>query len=310
MRARNAAYDLGLKKVATAEVPVIAIGNLTTGGTGKTPIVAAVVQKLQQVGHRPGIVSRGYRADASGQNDEKRVLAMQCPDVPHEQNGDRIIASKTLIRDHQVTAIVLDDAFQHRRIDRNFNVVLIDATNPFGFGYLLPRGLLRESIGGLRRADFVLITRADAVPSLQLRQIRETCVQHDARLVNRIAEVSFQPTTMISSSGERRPINELSGQPVVVMTAIGNPEAFLTTCEGLELEIVDRRFFPDHHYFSPAEVADVCQRATELNATVVTTVKDLVKITDPPERLFAVDIQAQFSDADEQAAFEAGLPRL
>lgn len=310
MFVRNAAYDFGLKKIATVEVPVIAIGNLTTGGTGKTPIVAAVVQMLQQAGHRPGIVSRGYRADASGQNDEKRVLAMQCPGVPHEQNADRVVASNKIISDHQVTAIVLDDAFQHRRIHRNLNVVLIDATNPLGFGHLLPRGLLRESIVGLKRADFVLVTRADAVSPSQLQQIRKKCVQHDQRLSNRIAEVSFQPTAMIGASGEIRSIDELSGQPVVVMTGIGNPEAFVMTCEALKLKIVDKAFFPDHHHFTPDEVAEVCERAAKLDAAIVTTVKDLVKIADPPERLFAVDIQAEFSDADEQAAFKAGLPEF
>ncbi|MEP3481064.1 MAG: tetraacyldisaccharide 4'-kinase [Fuerstiella sp.] len=307
MSFRNTAYDFGLKKVITVDVPVIAIGNLTTGGTGKTPIVAAVVKMLQQAGHRPGIVSRGYRADASGQNDEKRVLEMQCPEVPHEQNADRIVASNQLIGDEQVTAIVLDDAFQHRRIHRNFNVVLIDATNPFGFGYPLPRGLLRESKEGLKRADFVLVTRSDSVPRSKLQHIRKVCVQHDPQLVGRIAEVCFQPTTMIRSTGERRAKQELAGQPVVVMTGIGNPEAFVMTCEGLNLKIVDKAFFPDHHHFTAAEVAEVCERANHLGAAVVTTVKDLVKIADPPEQLFAVDIQAVFSDADQQAAFEAGL---
>ena len=308
MSFRNKAYDFGLKKVTTVDVPVIAIGNLTTGGTGKTPIVAAVVKLLQKAGHQPGIVSRGYRADASGENDEKRVLAMQCPDVPHEQNGDRIVASNKLIGGpKKVTAIVLDDAFQHRRIHRNFNVVLIDATNPFGFGYQLPRGLLRESITGLTRADFVLITRADAVSSSRLQQIRKTCVQSAQRPANQIAEVSFQPTAMIDGSGDTRSVDELSGQPVVVFTGIGNPDAFVMTCEALNMKIVDKAFFPDHHHFTPAEVAEVWERATHWNAAVVTTVKDLVKIAKPPERFFALDIQAVFSDADEQAAFEAGL---
>ena len=310
MSIRNTAYDLRLKKVTTVDVPVIAIGNLTTGGTGKTPIVAAVVKMLQQADHRPGIVSRGYRADASGQNDEKRVLAMQCPEVPHEQNADRIVASNQLIGDHQVTAIVLDDAFQHRRIHRNFNVVLIDATNPFGFGHQLPRGLLRESVDGLKRADFVLVTRSDSVPKSKLQQIRKACVQHDQRLAHRIAEVSFRPTAMIGASEENRSVDRLSGQPVVVMTGIGNPDAFVMTCEALNLKIVDKAFFPDHHHFTPVEVAEVCERAAKLDASIVTTVKDLVKIADPPERLFAVDIQAVFSDADEQAAFETSLLKL
>ncbi len=309
MSVRNAAYDKRWKKVTVIDVPMIAIGNLTTGGTGKTPMVAAVIKRLQQAGHRPGIVSRGYRADDTGENDEKRVLAMQCPGVPHEQNADRVVAANKLIADYQVTAIVLDDAFQHRRIHRNLNIVLIDATNPFGFGYVLPRGLLRESIGGIRRADFVLITRSDAVSKQQLQQIKQTCVRYADRLENRIAEVCFQPTAMIDFSGQRRLIEELAGQPVVVLTGIGNPEAFVLTCKGLKLNIVQTAFFPDHHHFTTEEVRDVAEQATKLNATVVTTVKDLVKIADPPAHLFAVDIEAVFLDADQQAAFEDCLGR-
>lgn len=310
MSARNMAYQLGLKKAARVEVPVIAIGNLTTGGTGKTPIVAAVVHMLQQAGHQPGIVSRGYRADASGQNDEKKVLAMQCPDIPHEQNPDRIVASLKLISDHQVTAIVLDDAFQHRRIHRDLNIVLIDATNPFGFNHLLPRGLLRESISGLQRADFVLITRADAVPNARLQQIREKCIQQDHRLEDRIADVSFRPTTLLRGNAERSVIGDLAGQSVVVMTGIGNPDAFVATCERLGLVIADIAFFPDHHHFTSSEVAEVCERAADLSAQVATTVKDFVKVNRPPQNLFAVDIQATFADVDQQAAFEACLRHL
>lgn len=310
MFVRNLAYQLGLKNVARVDVPVIAIGNLTTGGTGKTPVVAAVVKMLQQAGHQPGIVSRGYRADASGQNDEKKVLAMQCPKVPHEQNPDRVVASTKLISEHRVTAIVLDDAFQHRRIHRDLNIVLIDATIPFGFDHLLPRGLLRESISGLQRADFVLITRADAVSRERLIQIQGKCIRQDDRLAGRVAEVVFQPTDLLSGSGQRRAIEELSGQSVVVMTGIGNPEAFVLTCEGLNFKIVDTAFFPDHHHFTAEEVAAVAKQAAELNAAVVTTVKDIVKIADPPKNLFAVDIEAVFPNVEEQSALEDKLRQL
>ncbi|MEZ6127839.1 MAG: tetraacyldisaccharide 4'-kinase [Planctomycetaceae bacterium] len=157
MQLRNAAFDIGLKATHRVDVPVIAIGNLTTGGTGKTPIVAFLVRQLQELGWRPGIVSRGYRADSSGENDEKRVLAGLCPGVPHEQNPDRIAAARKLLAETDVDVIVLDDALQHRRIHRDLNVVLVDASNPFGYGYELPRGLLRESLSGLKQADLVLI---------------------------------------------------------------------------------------------------------------------------------------------------------
>lgn len=304
MCVRNAAFDLGWKKAINVEVRVIAIGNLTTGGTGKTPIVAAVVQKLQEAGQKPGIVSRGYRADSTGENDEKKVLAAKCPDVPHQQNPDRVAASMTLIGEHGVSAIVLDDAFQHRRIHRNVNVVLIDATNPFGFGHLLPRGLLRESIRGLQRADFVLITRADSVTEESIQQIRKTCIQHNDRLKDRIARVSFQPTQLLHGSGQSFNLDELPGKLAVVMTGIGNPEAFVSTCERLGMTIVDTVFFPDHHHFTSDEVDEASKRASELDAIVLTTVKDFVKIDDPNQFLYAVDIEAVFECPKERAAFD------
>lgn len=304
MTVRNAAFDFGWKKSIVVEVPVIAIGNLTTGGTGKTPIVAAVVQLLQEAGQKPGIVSRGYRADSTGQNDEKKVLAVKCPDVPHEQNPDRVAASMTLIGEHGVSAIVLDDAFQHRRIYRKLNIVLIDATNPFGFGYLLPRGLLREAISGLQRADFVLITRADSVAEDRMQQIRDRCLQQQDRLKDRMAEVSFQPTKFLCGSGQSIGIEELPGKSAVVMTGIGNPDAFVLTCERLGMTIIETVFFPDHHHFTEKEVAEVSERASDSDAVLLTTVKDFVKIAEAPHNLYAVDIEAVFKCREERAAFD------
>lgn len=307
MSIRNAAFDFGWKKPVIVEVPVIAIGNLTTGGTGKTPIVAAVVQMLHEAGQQPGIVSRGYRSDSTGENDEKRVLALKCPNVPHQQDPDRVTASMKLIGEGSVSAIVLDDAFQHRRIHRNLNLVLIDATNPFGFNHLLPRGLLRESISGLRRADFVLVTRADSVSEDRLQQIRDKCVQQDHRLENRIARVSFQPTMLLDGSGESCSFEALQKKSAVVMTGIGNPDAFVSTCKRLGLTIVDTVFFPDHHHFTSDEVAKVSKRASELDAVILTTVKDLVKINAPKQHLYAVDIEAVFESSTERLAFEEAV---
>ena len=226
MALRNFAYDVGLKRVHRVSVPVVAVGNLTTGGTGKTPIVAMLVQQLQKLGHQPGIVSRGYHADESGENDEKRVLKLMCPDVPHLQNPDRVAAAEELIQDHGVTVIVLDDAFQHRRIHRDLNICLIDATNPFGFDHLLPRGLLREWKSGMRRADFVLITRADAEHPRDVGKIDTAVSGLHAPLASAIHRVSFKPTELMNAAGERKSLTDAQRQHVFVMTAIGNPDAF------------------------------------------------------------------------------------
>ena len=158
---RNVLFDCGLRKPRRVAVPVISVGNLTTGGTGKTPVVALIVELLVQLERRPAIISRGYRSVDGEANDEKRVLERLCPGIPHEQNRSRFQAAESLLQKSARDIIVMDDGFQHRQLHRDFDIVLIDATNPFGYGSLLPRGLLREPLSALRRADLVLITRAD-----------------------------------------------------------------------------------------------------------------------------------------------------
>jgi tetraacyldisaccharide 4'-kinase len=297
---RNAAFDIGLKKIHRGGVPVISIGNLTTGGTGKTPIVATVVKLLQELGQQPGIVSRGYRADTTGENDEKRVLAQLCPGVPHEQSPDRVAAAQKLIANEDVSAIVLDDAFQHRRIHRDLNIVLIDATNPFGYGHLLPRGLLRESLSGLKRADIVLITRADSASENTLECIAATVEKHNPVLVRKTFRVSFRPTGLLSQVGPR-PLSDIDGQPVTVMTAIGNPGAFVNTCRQIGADVVTSTFFADHHHYCPEELDSVRQHAEAAGAPIIlTTLKDLVKIPADHDDIRAVQIETAFAPVEER----------
>ncbi|MCP4175104.1 MAG: tetraacyldisaccharide 4'-kinase [Fuerstiella sp.] len=311
MMLRNVAYDVGISRSTRIPVPVIAVGNLTTGGTGKTPIVVTVVRALQQQGLRPGIVSRGYRADASGENDEKRVLDLLCPHVPHEQNPNRVAASAKLIASDDVDVIVLDDAFQHRRIARNLNVVLIDATNPFGYGYQLPRGLLREPISSLNRADLVLITRTDNVTAAVLQKIEAIVRQHNSRLADRIYRVQFRPSGLIAGSGEEAQTTEIvRNQPVTIMTAIGNPEAFVATCQQIDAKVMATRFFPDHHHYTREHLDDVQELArTAGSPLILTTLKDMVKIPDSYRNIFAVQIETVFQPANDEPKFRDELVR-
>ena len=292
---RNHAFDVGWKSTTPVEVPVIAIGNLTTGGTGKTPVVAMVVNLLRDQGLRPGIVSRGYRADATGANDEKRVLEYLCPEVPHVQQADRIQAAEQLIRDHGVGVVVLDDAFQHRRIHRDLNIVLIDATVPFGYGHQLPAGLLRESLRGLCRADVVLITRADHVSSDRLREIEATICRYNPDLGQRIHRVTFQPTELLAQDRSRHELAGVEQQAAMLLSAIGNPDAFQATCESFDADIVASRFFPDHHHYTTEDLNQVQQQAERKGATVIlTTLKDLVKIPPGHDNIRAVLIETKF----------------
>lgn len=342
---RNRLYDAGLLRVSPVPVPVISIGNLTTGGTGKTPVVALVVRELQQAGLRPGIVSRGYRSLDDNGNDERRVLELLCPDVPHVQNRDRVAAVRSAAYSYGCNVIVADDAFQHRRLDRVLDVVLIDATNPWGYGAVLPRGLLRESRSGLKRADLVLVTRADLVGRTAIEAIQAE-IRRMAPLVP-CGEVVFRATGLraLSSStgpdtrenrsadllsavagdkdaGRRRPSSD-SGLPaedamaenrrVVAFAGVGNPDAFRHAVEQLGWQVSAFRRFPDHWHYTRADAVALQQLATEHAAKVlVTTLKDLVKLRDLPfsdASVFALDITAEVTDGADRfrtAVLQAG----
>jgi len=308
MAVRNAAYDVVPGLIHNCDVPVISIGNLTTGGTGKTPVVAMVVERLLAAGIRPGIVSRGYRADASGSNDEHRVLARQFPDVPHEQNRSRVTAAGQVLSAGGVDGIVMDDGFQHRRLGRDLNIVLVDATNPFGFGYQLPRGLLRESPRSLRRADLVLLTRSDLVSEETCRSISAEIVRRGPHLSDSVFPTRFEATCLIRPDGMPAPPDELAGRSVYLMSGIGNPEAFRTTCESLHTIVVGERVFADHHHYTESEVSEVLAEADRHSADgILTTEKDLVKLQSCYNRIWTVGIGCRFLHDDDSRAFDRFL---
>src|SRR5437870_5928929 len=143
-------YERGWNERRRAPVPVVSVGNLTVGGTGKTPCVEHVARFYRSRGLRVAVLSRGYGA-AAGRNDEAMVLEENLPDVPHLQGPDRAALAFTAVEELESEVLVLDDGFQHRRLARDLDLVLVDATDPWGQGYLFPRGLLRESPASLRR---------------------------------------------------------------------------------------------------------------------------------------------------------------
>ncbi|MFM7073908.1 MAG: tetraacyldisaccharide 4'-kinase, partial [Planctomycetota bacterium] len=147
--ARNRSYDSGRSPINRVDVPVVSVGNLSVGGTGKTPLVAWLAQWFLERGVRVVLVSRGYGAAAGETNDEARELAIRLPNVPHLQNRYRHAAAQRAIEQHDAQLILLDDAFQHRRLHRDLDIVLLDGLDPFGGERLLPRGLLREPLENL-----------------------------------------------------------------------------------------------------------------------------------------------------------------
>ncbi len=309
MGLRNRAYDCGWFRVARVDTPVISLGNITTGGTGKTPLAAWLANWFTQVGRTPGLLSRGYRSLDGATNDEKLVLDRLCPGVPHVQQQDRVSAAKRLVSEHGCDALILDDGFQHRRLHRDLDLVLVDALQPWGYGHLLPRGLLREPLSGLRRADIVLLTRADCVTG---EQRQEVCRELQRwRGTDDCVEVAFVPQRLLGVDGSTRSLADLAGCRLFGFCGIGNPRGFRQTLERLGA-VSDLSTFPDHHHYSAGDLAALSQAARDAPADfVLTTLKDLVKIrpeawSGPP--LLAVDIGVEFLSGRE--LLESRLQRL
>lgn len=284
---RNNAFDTGRLPIERLDVPVFSVGNLTVGGTGKTPLVAWLVRQLLAIGRRPAIISRGYgrssHAAALGRqndelNDEGRELALLLPGIPQIQQADRVAAGRRAIAEHQVDSLVLDDAFQHRRLDRDVDIVLLDALEPFGYDHLLPRGLLREPLASLRRADVLVLSRADLVDRDRRERIRRRACEFAPEAV--WAEVAHRPVELVSCDGVTRPLPWLDGRATLAFCGIGNPAGFRGTLEQLGVSIADFRTFPDHCSYAPAEFRSLTEWARQHpSATaIVCTRKDLVKL--------------------------------
>jgi tetraacyldisaccharide 4'-kinase len=274
---RNALYDNGWSKSHRAGVPVVSIGNLTLGGTGKTPCVEYVAALFYNLHRRVCILSRGY-GSSGGLSDEALVLKANLPGVPHLQGADRVALAHTAIWNWSSEVLVLDDGFQHRRLARDLDVVLIDATRPWGHDYLFPRGLLRESRAGLRRAGIIALSRCDQVDDRKRGRLREAIAQFapDAPIV----ETTHRPVEWVNVKGETIPLRELRGRPIAAFCGIGHPAAFRRTLADLDVSIESFRTFADHHPYTEKDIEGLDRWARQLppGTFVIATQKDLVKV--------------------------------
>jgi tetraacyldisaccharide 4'-kinase len=280
--ARNAAYDRRLLPAARAHAPVVSVGNLTLGGTGKTPLVAWVAGSLAACGRRPAIVSRGYGARRGERSDEAAELGLLLPGVPHLADRDRVAAARRATAGG-ADVVVLDDGFQHRRLARDLDIVAVDATDPFGGGRIFPRGLLREPLAGLGRAQAVVLTRATSVDAGRRAEIRSRLA--DACRAARVAmppvwaEARHRPVRLRAAAGPERPLESLAAARLVAFAGIGNPAAFRGSLESCGADLAAFQSFPDHHRYTADDLEGIGRRATGVRADlVVTTLKDLVKI--------------------------------
>ncbi|MCA8964906.1 MAG: tetraacyldisaccharide 4'-kinase, partial [Planctomycetes bacterium] len=245
---RNWCFDAGIKKRYALDVPVVSIGNLTVGGTGKTPTVAWLAGLAKAAGRRPGVLARGYgRAPGAALNDEGTMLQRQLPWLLQEQDPDRVAAGRRLVA-KGADFVILDDGFQHRRLRRDLDLVCLDATLPFGNGQCLPAGDLREFRSGLRRAGLLLLTRAGGLDAQaieqRVRRLRE--IAHQPALP--VYATDHAPADLVSRPDDAvLPLSSLRGRRVVLLSAIARPQSFRATCAGLGAEVVNELRYRDHH---------------------------------------------------------------
>ena len=301
---RNKRYDQRKTEILSVDTPVISVGNLTTGGTGKTPVVCMLAKWFRERDIRVSIVSRGYGRGKQDQNDEAMELHARLPDVPHVQNPDRVEAARVAVDELAAQVILMDDGFQHRRLHRDLDIVVIDATCPFGYGHLLPRGMLREHINGLQRADLAMISKCKAASPDEIAAIEEQ-IQNVAPELQ-IILCNHQPTGLLEYPDQNRDIGALSGSRVAIVSAIGNPQSFCDTVTQLGASIVATYELPDHDAYAPETMKKLQAWASELDddvTMIACTHKDLVKLqTDRigGRVLCAVIIDLQILRGDEQ----------
>lgn len=291
---RNVYYDRWAVPV-WLDVPVISVGNLTAGGTGKTPLSLWLCGRLLERGLKPVVLSRGYRADREGRADELMLLARRCPRAVAVAHRDRVAAGRLAIEEYEVQAAVLDDGFQHRRLGRDLDLVCIDALEPFGYGRILPRGLLREHPKGLRRADAAVITRCDQVEPEALAAIeRAIGALHPDVPILRCAH---EPTGFVDLAGQETTLP--AAARMGVFAGIGRPEAFARTLTAFRRAPADTFWWPDHHVYTRADVDELSAWVRDARLDVlVTTEKDAVKLArldaDWPVPVAALRIEIEF----------------
>lgn len=291
---RNVLYDTGIFRVLRMPCPVISVGNIVVGGTGKTPTVIMLADMLNDRGWKPAVLSRGYggrrkrESDAAVVSDGRKVLmdpeeagdepvliAQRLPGIPVIIAGDRSRAGRLAVERFGSDVLILDDGFQHRRLARDIDIVLLDGERPFGNGFLLPRGGMREPHGALRRADALILTSGGGTGNVPLEEI-----PHIPVFEGRRRSVDF----VKGRENETRPLADLMGKRVCAFSGIANPDGFRRMLESLCVDIASFLPFPDHHVYTAGDVENIKKVCRDSGAhLMVTTEKDGIKLACFPD---------------------------
>ena len=299
LQVHQTAYRLGLARSRRLPALVVSIGNITVGGTGKTATAIAVARRLSDKGRRVAVLSRGYRGSAEKQavivsegfgplvgagvaGDEPYLMARALPGVSILVGKDRRQTGRIAIERLGANALVLDDGFQYRRIAKDIEIVLVDALAPFGYDFLVPRGMLREPPQNLARGDAIWITHSDLVRESDLRALRERVQGYAPKA--RVYEARHAAVGLRSlDDGEALLPEVVRGQRVLALSSIGNPAAFERTLQQIGAVVVDHARFPDHHAYRATEIQQLLASRRGAADMIVTTEKDAVRL--PPESL-------------------------
>lgn len=314
MKLRRFLYDRGLLRSYRPASRVVSVGNLTLGGSGKTPMVAYLAEYFKaRGGRRTAILIRGYKRPS-----EKTALG----DEDFRRMGDEasmlknmgigsVVASRERAREARrldaegaTDVIILDDGFQHVRLARDLEIVLVDATRPFGNGCVLPAGPLREFRGALRYADVLCVTRADEAPAGSRDRLRASLAGLNPRAL--LIESAHRTRGLYDlMTGKPESLNVLSGAGIGLFSAIANPASFLHSVESAGGRIVVKKFFEDHHVFLPQEIRDIIREGAQRGVRVfVTTQKDAPRLAGllPPQdvRLFVLKVGLEITRGEKE----------
>lgn len=274
-------YEVGVFKKHHLPLPVISIGNLTVGGTGKTPLIRFLVEVLQKKDYKAAILMRGYMgggADSkSEKSDEAAMLRHAYPDTPVLVGANRVKNAQTFLTSNKAHVFLLDDGFQHQRLARDLDIIVIDATNPWGNGFLLPRGTLRESKSALTEVPIFVLTKTD-LGRANVRGIYNDLILRNPKAL--IVEAIHKPVSFTDvRTGNDVDLAVISKKEVCAICSIGNPNSFIQTLTGLEADVGTQFTFMDHHVYMKNDIERVAQACRDkMTSTVVTTEKDAVKL--------------------------------
>ncbi len=322
---RNLFYRVGFFITHQAAVPVVSIGNLSVGGTGKTPATIYVAGLVEDRGYRVGILSRGYRRESSGtllvaygkrnlasaaeSADDPLLLARRLPGVPVVVDEERFRGAAFMLQSCPVDVIILDDGFQHRGLERECDLVLLDATALKSAYHIFPYGSLRESVAGLRRADLVLWTRTElnSPPDALVDRL----VEYDVPQIT--SRMEAPALLQALGAGPDLMANELRERHIVAFCGVARPHTFYHALMELGLEPEEVRYFPDHHRYSATDLAQLAALAPDEGWVLITTEKDAVKL--PPDftafqRVYALRVELALDEAQRERLVEVLLAKL